>query len=144
MYLEYLLLVVASELLLTVGVGLVQVVKNFLEGPIVQLPSLDLGYVVSDAWTRTPSGQRSMVARRPPGAVVQRVLSRQLSLEVLVEPLQELQVVLVLTFDQLLNLDVLVDAQLAKALLEHLEVVDKLILRLGLHIHLGKLHLSRL
>lgn len=61
-----------------------------------------------------------------------------IAVENLLEPLQKLQVVLVLALDQLLDLDVLEDAQFGEALLEDLEVGDELVVELGLPVYLSQ------
>lgn len=61
-----------------------------------------------------------------------------ITVEDLLEPLQKLQVVLVLALDQLLDLDVLEDAQFGEALLEDLEVGDELVVELSLPVYLSQ------
>lgn len=59
-----------------------------------------------------------------------------IGVEYLLEPLQELQVVLILALDKFLHFNVLHDSQLGKCLLQQLKVGHELVLELSLPIHL--------
>lgn len=79
----------------------------------------------------------------PPTQSVVLLASLSVDIEYFPEPLQELQIVLVLALDEPLDVDVFVNAQLGETLLQDFEVSDKLILELGLPVDLGHGQLAR-
>ena len=54
------------------------------------------------------------------------------------EPLQELQIILVLTFNQPLDFDILINPKFSETLLEEFVVVDELVLGFGFEVEFGR------